>query len=103
MRQSEALKSFREEMGLTQTELAELLGIGYDHLAGLEDGTKPFDQAFQERFTDRVGIGLECYRWCKAGDPEQLPESVMEPSNVLTADWQRRIDEIIENTRKSLS
>jgi len=98
----EALKSFREEMGLTQTEMAELLGISYDHMSDLEDGTEQFDQSFHERFSDRVGIGLECYRWCKASDPEKLPAGVVDPSKVLTESWQRRIDSIIESANGSL-
>lgn len=85
------IKHVREQLGLTQREVAQQLGISNVHLCNIENNEATTSLALVDRFREIWGIDLYILAWCLYGDVGKLPASAVRPVAELTKALQSQL------------
>lgn len=72
-----AIKTYREQAGLTQTRLAEALRLNQGYISQIENGEKKPSLEIAQRIADFFGVGVDDL-WINApSTPESEPATVV--------------------------
>src|SRR4051794_22018398 len=87
-----AAKYLRKARGLSQREMAGVLGITAVHLCNIEGEKKNPSRDICDRYLELWGIDLYIFAWCKYGDWRKLPKAIQGPMRRLAAAWEKELE-----------
>jgi len=79
----------RERNGLTQRNVAEILGISVVHLCNIENNKAGVSDVLISKYRQRWNVDLYILAWCLHGDVEALPINVRGPARQLAQAWKQ--------------
>jgi transcriptional regulator with XRE-family HTH domain len=94
-------RDLRHSLGLSQREVASLLGVSVVHLCNIENNKSAPSQALLDRYRDLWGVDLYVLAWCQTGDIEKLPAGVRTAAKRLATAWKERISSLEREARDS--
>ncbi|WP_370304357.1 adenosylcobalamin-dependent ribonucleoside-diphosphate reductase [Pseudooceanicola sp.] len=76
---SERLKALRKQRGLTQKDIAEVVGVVTSHYSDIENEKRPLRQEHAERISKHFGVSAAFVMFGDSSSPEVLATSDAEP------------------------
>ena len=93
-------KNLRQQLGWSQVETAEALGVSNVHLCNVENNRTQPSQSLLDCYRELWGIDLYVIAWCENGSEEDIPHAVRKAALKLSTAWRKRIDEMIKEQQK---
>ncbi len=89
---NERLRQLRKELGLTQQEFADKLGIPRNNIAGYETGKRSPSDAAVSLICKEFGVNEE---WLRRGKGEMFAPKTETPANFLAREYGLQDDEVV--------
>ena len=77
----------RQELGLTQKQLADELGVTTVHLSNIENDKAMPSPGLLNRYQELSGVDLYVMSWLQKGEINKLPEAVQGAAIELQKIW----------------
>jgi transcriptional regulator with XRE-family HTH domain len=81
----------RDEAGLTQRAMADLLGITAVHLCNIENNKSAPSPDLLDRYRTQLGVDLYVLAWCRHGDVERLPPALRKAAGTIAEGWKEEL------------
>jgi transcriptional regulator with XRE-family HTH domain len=91
----------RDEAGLTQRAMADLLGITAVHLCNIENSKSAPSPELLDRYRSKLGVDLYVLAWCRHGDIERLPPALRKAAATIADGWQAELRDKLQKVRAS--
>ena len=85
-------RRMRENLGLSQLEAADKLGVSNVHLCNIEKDKAIPSSAFLSAFRETFGVDLYVLAWCEQGDVKSLPAGVRNAAKELQKAWMGEVN-----------